>query len=493
MRFLHLVTLATVTALTGCYAGTLGKPNAKKRQYKRSLVKKPKKAPRVAARVVKLRVYADQELRAQRVMWKTRLQKLVKKVNPVLERELHLRLVVEVTKPWQRKASADNMPAMVRELEALDPGGEVEWVLGLVTPLSYTTTSLHNLAMARIDGRHIVIRSAAPQPGRENRLEPQLVEAIALIHEVGHILGATHARDERHFMFPQLRGNMREYEPERAKAMRANLHARFTEPAKREAARKRAEENRRRNQMISGLTALIETAARATNRAQALQLLATAGARLDKMKLADDGLYLRLATAFAAQQALTFTERALARMSTPMPKHATTRWAIKTRARAAMPRKGPGRIPLELEAAYIELVNQTIAAVTGSKPKRTRALLRAVAKRFPKSAGLAVARCYHAIYSARMGAARKHCQRALRIHPGSSWAHYLLGFLERHRKRPAKAAARMATALKLDPYLQPAWRDLAEVYSELKDTAALAKLKAAYQETFGQPMPDPDA
>jgi tetratricopeptide (TPR) repeat protein len=380
------------------------------------------------------------------------------------------------------------MPAMVRELEKLDPGTETEWVLGLVTPLSNTTTALHNLGMSRVDGNHIVIRSASRPDSEQKRTAPQRIEAVALLHEVGHILGEMHARDERDFMYPQLRMTQKEYQTDRARRMMKNLHARFTEPKKRALARQRAEENRQRAQQISKITGMIELASRMDDRKQAMRILAGAGAQLDRMELGKDELWMRLATGFAAQQALTMTEKALARMKSPMPRHATARWAVQTRARVAMPRTGPARISVANEPVHIELINQLIAAITGGDAGKSRKLMKLAVKLFPRSAGLQVARCYRAIYSHRNRVARKHCNRALAIFKGASWAHYLLGYIERAHKRPRKAVPHMKAALAVDPYLEPAWRDLAELYGELKDRAALTKLATEYEAIFKRPL-----
>jgi tetratricopeptide (TPR) repeat protein len=470
----------------------MGNPNEKQETYKKSLLgnsKNPTKRRRLAnVRTVTLRVYADQALRTQRVEWKVRLRRLVARANPILERELRLRLVVEFTKPWYRAASPDDMAAMLRELEGLDPGEDTEWVLGLVTPLSFTTPSLHELGVARLGGRHMVLRSASAvgRAGRRAMGEPQDVEVVTLLHEVGHILGEGHARGERDFMFSQMRKTLNEFNGDRAKRMKQRLLARFTAPANRAIARTQSEPEP--PPKSSAVAAMIDSANAATDRTKALQILSTAAARLEALKLDDDALWLQLATGFRAQYAVSSTERALGHMKTPQPTHATARWVITTRARTSLPRTGVGVVPAAREPLYVELVNELIALVPVGQPVKTRRTLKRLARRFPRSAGLAVGRCYHAVYLQQDRAARRYCKRALAIHPGSSWASYLLGFLERRRGRFGKAAAWMNKAIAVDPDLQPAWRELAEIYIKLEDTGALNKLIRDYESRFAEPL-----
>jgi len=54
---------------------------------------------------------------------------------------------------------------MLVELARLDPGLDVDWVVGLVSPLPLVSMSFHDLGWAEVPGRHFVLRGMSSIPG----------------------------------------------------------------------------------------------------------------------------------------------------------------------------------------------------------------------------------------------------------------------------------------------------------------------------------------
>ncbi len=161
-----------------------------------------------------LRVYADSSYRAAHPDWEAHFGGLVGRANEVLGPAFGVELVVQTYSKWERRAPADRLEPMLDELESLDDGDGAEWVVGLVAPLPVFSASHHELGMARILGKHFVMRGIYDYEehrvlAAELRLLPddereQLVrerkrhkELMVLLHEWAHAMGAVHD-DEPH-------------------------------------------------------------------------------------------------------------------------------------------------------------------------------------------------------------------------------------------------------------------------------------------------------
>jgi predicted Zn-dependent protease len=164
-------------------------------------------------RELKVRVYVDEDFRAQTVRWKAQIEEQFDDANQFLVPALGVRLDVVDYKPWAQRSASESMETLLGALEAHDAGDDVAWVVGYVSSLSIASTSFEQLGVAWLLGRHVVLRGYAeggekkllaeafpkvPAAERERAHEQRRrhKQTVLLIHEIAHTLGAIHENDE---------------------------------------------------------------------------------------------------------------------------------------------------------------------------------------------------------------------------------------------------------------------------------------------------------
>jgi tetratricopeptide (TPR) repeat protein len=216
-----LLLYAIWVGLGGCAPTPIGI----QRSYAKRLTPKQMIAPSTSgsaatARVLTVRVYADDDFRAHVSSWKERVLGLFDAINPLLERKFRFVVRVESQHSWTRQSgSGAQLTPMLTELEQLEPGEDVDWVVGFVSPLPVFSASIHDLGRARPLGKHLVLR------GMNDPIEAQAIaasldllydderaellrarrvhkEQTVLLHELGHLLGALHVAGDECLMSP---------------------------------------------------------------------------------------------------------------------------------------------------------------------------------------------------------------------------------------------------------------------------------------------------
>ncbi len=193
-----------------------------------------------------LDVYADETYRMQKRSWVRHIRDVVRAASPVLELEFGRRLVVRTTQPWARDGSpVDGVGGLLPALEslrALDPGAPDRWVLGLVGGRPVASPNIHQLGIADVGGRHLVMRTMADLgehelaeqldalPAQERdalyRRRRRHREVMVLLHEWGHTMGAGHERDRRWLMSPSYNITANEFSAKSASIIRKALPTR---------------------------------------------------------------------------------------------------------------------------------------------------------------------------------------------------------------------------------------------------------------------------
>jgi tetratricopeptide (TPR) repeat protein len=189
-------------------------------QFEPSPIQVQRRAPPGPAKVMRMRFYADADFRSGGgVRWQDRIRAQLGQINQVLEPGFGVRLEAESFHRWDRTGANGALAPMLDDLERTDAGAEVDWVVGLVAPLPLVSMSFHDLGVARLLGRHFVLRSMASvaemddftrvfhtldQSQREalygHRKEHK--EIAIFLHEWAHTLGACHANDPTRIMGP---------------------------------------------------------------------------------------------------------------------------------------------------------------------------------------------------------------------------------------------------------------------------------------------------
>ena len=159
----------------------------------------------------KIRVWADDQYRAQNVRWQQSFEAPLELTNRVLTAQFGLRLVPEFH-AWERHAADSTMAEALEALAERDPGGDVLIVVGLTSSLPLVSATFDELGYASVGGRHLMVRGYADLEERKvyadafRDLLPEERElsleqrrhhktAVVLLHEVGHIFGYDHDVD----------------------------------------------------------------------------------------------------------------------------------------------------------------------------------------------------------------------------------------------------------------------------------------------------------
>jgi Matrixin len=169
-------------------------------------------------RVAKLRVWADDEYRAQNLRWQHGFDEQLDYANQVLIPMLGVSLEAEY-RAWQRHAPGSTLDDHLEALTRTDPGDDVVWVVGLTSSLSLVSGTFEQLGVAHLAGRHVVVRGHADVEERKAfaRAFPDIAQdeqaavlearrrhktTTVLIHELAHSLGALHETEPDWIMNP---------------------------------------------------------------------------------------------------------------------------------------------------------------------------------------------------------------------------------------------------------------------------------------------------
>jgi hypothetical protein len=159
----------------------------------------------------KIRVWADDQYRAQNVRWQQSFEEPLERANLVLTAVFGLRLVPEYH-AWERHVAGSTVAADLEALAGRDPGHDVLLVVGLTSSLPLVSATFDDLGYASVGGRHLLVRGYADLEERklyEDAFRDLLPEerelallarrhhktAVVLLHEIGHTFGADHDAD----------------------------------------------------------------------------------------------------------------------------------------------------------------------------------------------------------------------------------------------------------------------------------------------------------
>jgi tetratricopeptide (TPR) repeat protein len=154
-------------------------------------------------RDAKIRVWADAGVRAL-PGWKDEINDQIDYASQLLTPLLGVRLKIEDVKDWDR--TGDPTSAL-KDLEAVDEGKEVIWVVGYVTAGDSASKAMTELGSAELLGKHIIVRGWAkdaetealnptlPDVAPQNRNEVLAAhkrhkQTVVLLHMIARSLGA---------------------------------------------------------------------------------------------------------------------------------------------------------------------------------------------------------------------------------------------------------------------------------------------------------------
>jgi len=505
-----------------------------------------------AARAIRVRLYADRDYRELVLRWRTKARAQIDRVNGVVQPVFGVRFEIESLRDWDRSHVGQPLGPVLDELEALDRGDEVDFVIGLTTPLHGVATSVHQIGVAHLLARHFVLRGMDDEqealalerefkllsPDERTRLYADRKghkEIVMFLHEWGHALGLLHNEDRAIFMNPaydQRQKAFSDFErrvlsvaiarrlerrgelyPETADLVPLFESAPHDEGSDRERAdlldfaRQRARAGARHVAGGGGGPGADLPAAdiEAFNRA----VEAANGGRLEEAwkvlspiieRAAERGkkvggeTWLRLAELAAGAGALTAADLAASHAGERdrglLPGVLKLGAAIEsTRHRIALPLDSARHgVPPEREPAYVAGFREVADAITAAPLPEARARLRGFAEAFPGAAGADVLGCDLELKARRLPDATKSCEAALEKFKGATRAHFLLGEIAVAGHKPVAAERHLRQAIAMDPSDANPWRALVHMYRQAGDRRSLAALAEEHQALLSTPL-----
>ncbi len=187
---------------------------------------------------VRIRILADADYRAHAMDWRSQAERQVYRASDALA-AYGADFVVADMREWNRQ-SASTLYDDLSALEKEDKGNGVDLVLGLVSASTVSTPLMHQLGLARILGKHCVLRGMddaiefdALTGGYSMISREELTalytarkrhkESALLIHEWGHTLGAFHVLAVDDYMHPSYSEDQRGFSVENAALVRLGL------------------------------------------------------------------------------------------------------------------------------------------------------------------------------------------------------------------------------------------------------------------------------
>jgi hypothetical protein len=169
-------------------------------------------------RVAKLRVWADDEYRAQHMRWQHGFDEQLDYANHVLTPMLGVRLEAEY-RSWEHHAPGASLTEHLEALAQHDTDDDVVWIVGLTSALSLVSETFDQLGVAFVGSRHVVLRGHADLherkafergfPDIDAEQRDAVLEArrrhkttAVLIHELAHSLYALHELERGRIMNP---------------------------------------------------------------------------------------------------------------------------------------------------------------------------------------------------------------------------------------------------------------------------------------------------
>jgi hypothetical protein len=196
------------------------------------------------AREAHVRVYVTDRYAAQELEWDRKVRDLVDGANEILMPTLGVRLEVEHQAAWSDAGDDADLAAVLASLTTKDDGASTDWVVGLVGSIPRLSDSFHEIGMADVIGKHVVLRAPSSERGAIDSAFDKLGAAerekldharkrhravAVFLHELGHTLGAIHENDVQSLMNAQYDPNMAGYSDDSVGLMRLTLEHRDKE------------------------------------------------------------------------------------------------------------------------------------------------------------------------------------------------------------------------------------------------------------------------
>ncbi len=196
------------------------------------------------ARKVDLRVYVSPRYATELVEWRNQFDAMIDDANRLLEPSLHVRLVIQDVRTWKPAEGDPDLNKALTELATLDPAPDKVWVIGLVGSVPRAAISIHELGVANIWGKHMVLRTMNDAQEYDSiqqhllgvdeqerrtiyRQRKRHKTTAVFLHEFAHTLGVPHELAQKTMMNPTYDAKVEGFGDEVLGAMRISLDHRI--------------------------------------------------------------------------------------------------------------------------------------------------------------------------------------------------------------------------------------------------------------------------
>lgn len=165
-------------------------------------------APKVPLRIVRVKAVGDPKLRKNDPRWRRTVTELVEAASDYYEMEFRIRFVVERISRWPLAERVTSTPILLTRLKEKVPLTDGTGSYDLIIGFTGENVNIYVGGRARVDrigncqaglGNYVVSSVSAPFRYTEEGSESDW-DALALIHEFGHVFGAEHIDDPSSIM-----------------------------------------------------------------------------------------------------------------------------------------------------------------------------------------------------------------------------------------------------------------------------------------------------
>lgn len=439
---------------------------------------------------LRFRIYADASWQAQKGDWQRVAEEMVEQASGMAGYAFGVSFIVERVADWPDPGPNNNLGDRLDALVAYDPGEAGVWVVGLVGGVPVASSNFDQIGLARLAGRHFVMRSMADvqeadalsdrdrqvSAGHRRLLRARLLHrrAVVFVHEWAHTMGALHVRDYAVVMASSYSQRIRSFGTLSQEIIRETLKAGDTAGDDAD-----AELAARHETALAWYRARPEAKIDPVERAEFVDGVERAAAQ-------SDGSMNKTQLEAAMKAGRVSAVLGAANGFTPESQAGLSDWARMTRRRFAM----PVGFPAADEGDYVAAQRAVDAALTAGDMALAESRIAEIEARWPTAAAGPQLRCDVEGRQGRFDAATALCRRATELDDESVGAWLMLGMIALHTRKPAEAAPILEKVIALDALQTPAWVYLGRTYTALGRSADRAALEARFTAATGEPWPE---